>query len=120
MSCFIVSKECMDLAVYAASQDHESCEDMDERGREFYQMNLDAFNACYNGRHSSDVPEYRFRPLGKPSAISQYKAVQCLLYQCTEGDIEKREQFKRLEKTLHELAADIVCELPEYKTAQWG
>ena len=53
------------------------------------------------------------------SLVHFYKAIQCLLYQCSEGNVPESPLYQELQRAAAELAGGIVRELPEYETAAW-
>jgi len=58
-----------------------------------------------------------------PSAVQLVKSLQCLSYQCSEGNVGEGcyvEEIKALRGTISELCEMIVHNLPEYKAAKWG
>ena len=52
--------------------------------------------------------------------VAGYKALRCLLYQCSEGDVPKTPLFKELQAAAAEVAHEIVSSLPQYEEAAWG
>ena len=52
--------------------------------------------------------------------VEAYKACQCLLYQLSEGDIDKRPLYAALEGALSRIADQIISKLPSYEEAAWG
>lgn len=52
--------------------------------------------------------------------VNLYKSVQCLHYQCSEGDATGDELYAVLESISHMLAAGIIHHLPEYDKAEWA
>jgi hypothetical protein len=58
-----------------------------------------------------------------PSAVQLVKSLQCLSYQCSEGDVGEGcyvDEMKALHGTISELCEMIVHNLPEYEAAEWG
>lgn len=49
-----------------------------------------------------------------------YKALTCLLYQCSEGDCPDSPVFKALERLKAAVAEEIISAMPEYTAAPWG
>lgn len=61
--------------------------------------------------------EFDSRPV--PCNIVQaYKSLSCFLYQCSEGDIDKKPLYKALEGYKHSLADSIISALPLYDQAE--
>lgn len=62
-----------------------------------------------------------FDPRPVPCNIVQaYKSLCCFLYQCSEGDIDKRPLYKALKDYEHYLAHSIISALPVYDQAEWA
>jgi len=52
--------------------------------------------------------------------VSTYKALDCYLYQCCEGDIPSSPLYLWLHEQQTKLAHSIMRHLPEYEAAPWG
>jgi hypothetical protein len=110
-------------------------------GRQLYAMNLDAVMERYPDTHDNpkDMPgpvdakgrstaarlptTYKAKlrnPVTQADWVAGFKAISCLSYQCSEGDVPKTELFKELELAEGMIAARIVQNLPEYEKAPWG
>jgi hypothetical protein len=97
-------------------------------GEELLKLNLLAFYDRY--KHIKDIQkeikeaikEYEFEdlPLKDRSILQVLKSIQCLLYQCSEGNIPEQPLFKVLEKITEHLKSHIINEIPEYNQAVWG
>ena len=62
----------------------------------------------------------RRAPMRLAALCDGYKALRCLRYQCSEGDIPMTDLFAELERAMGEIAEEIVQGLPEYEAASWG
>lgn len=118
MSAFIVSSETMHRVVFAIERQTElfaglpahTCAQLDVIGRALFEMNARAVNSRYPGEPQQVVPEYTFRPLGDEISVpkaAQFKAVACLLYQCSEGNEPDSELFKALDALCNRLACAV-------------
>lgn len=128
MSAFIVSDETMHRVVNVILSNTTSfgniwTEDKDAGtriGQLLFKLNALAVNDRYN--EAEKAPDYHFREgylLIQCDLVSAYKSLQCLLYQCAEGDIPEMKLFKELENLSHRLAHKIVSDLPAYSAADW-
>jgi hypothetical protein len=89
-------------------------------GKKLFLMNRRALCARYGcGEHLS-LPEFVFERWAHASPIEQFKAMLCLLYQCSEGNVPNSPLYDELNRTAGELAQRIVQDLPEYEKASWG
>lgn len=52
--------------------------------------------------------------------VQIFKSMECLLYQCNEGEIDESDLYKRLQAAKCVVAAMIVAKLPEYESAKWA
>jgi hypothetical protein len=86
-------------------------------GQFLFQLNRKAVNHRY--RESDESPNYQHKR-SIDSAVQQLKAMQCLRYQCSEGDFEDNPAHIALNRTIGSLAEVIVRGLPEYEQAKWG
>lgn len=92
-------------------------------GRSLYRMNEDAMNARYDKRWHDDV-EYThpsslsYIPQDADISLGQAaKSIDCLLYQCSEGDVPKSELFLKLKAFRATL--NILDSHPDYQAARW-
>jgi len=105
-----------------------------------YNLNEEAFCQRYPSTNSSgertrypenlgfepfnlEAEEYLYRlPLRikREDLIPALKATQCLLYQCSEGDVPEHPLFKALEEFIARLAKDYSESSTEYLAAKWG
>ena len=115
MSAFIVSEATMNRAVQA--MDESQSEELTQLGRAMYALNQDAIEARYCEREN--VPEFTYSAPAC-SRVAALKALQCLIYQCSEGDIpETSLLYKRMTDRANALCRAIVHDLPEYEKAAW-
>lgn len=138
MSAFVVSKSCIDKCVCAWSKilDHArhnpiSHDLLDATGQALMRMNYTAVAARYPAESRAGEEEviaaYRYAApknayaINKTSARCQvYKALQCLRYQCSEGEVPKSALYRDLTERMHEMASIIIEGLPDYGSAPWG
>jgi hypothetical protein len=125
MSAFIVNTTTMDKVVAAVLSRYQSRtfagvpvsrETAKAIGKALFQLNADAVNQRYGER--DQPPDYKWRH-ADTSDIQQYKAVQCLSYQCAEGDVPERPLYRELEHLERLMAAEIIRRLPAYERAPW-
>lgn len=132
MSAFIVSKSCIDAIVsylprarpflgQYAEWDYFlpgiANADATALGQALWDMNRDAVNDRY--READAAPVYTASHV-PTTAVRAYKAIGCLLYQCSEGDVPQRDLFRKMERLSKFLADMVISELPEYKAVRWG
>lgn len=89
-------------------------------GQALYKMNCEAVGARY-GKYEDMIDEiYKYTPEFNNSLVQVYKDIQCLSYQCAEGDIPNTELYKWLSDFESSIASRIIDKLPEYQTASWS
>lgn len=61
-------------------------------------------------------------PLRLPTEmlVAGVKAMGCLRYQCSEGNVPESALFKELEKATAAVSYEIVSRMPAYEAAPWG
>jgi hypothetical protein len=128
MSAFIVSDETMQRAVEGIRLSGMSDflgyftdTQGEEIGQILFDLNAEAVHQRYP-QHEPKFPVYRhcFPPRsGRRAKIEGYKALCCVRYQCSEGDLPRRPEYQALCEVIALLAAEIVSELPEYQAAPW-
>lgn len=57
---------------------------------------------------------------GEEYDIQTLKSLQCLTYQCAEGNVPNTKLYKLLELFERAIMSKIISELPSYKEATWG
>jgi hypothetical protein len=66
------------------------------------------------------LPQFVFEKWADAAPVEQFKAMCCLLYQCSEGKVPNTPLYGELNRAAGELAQRIVEDLPEYYKASWG
>lgn len=127
MSAFMVSTTTMHVVIDCISRNRRSfgnyaigsadSSTLSDIGTALFALNQAALKARYGDE--DQAPDYTFRQVMPATDIQSFKAVQCLLYQCNEGDVPASPLFKELEEFVDELARKIVCALPAYGAAKW-
>jgi hypothetical protein len=82
---------------------------------------LNQLSLGYRYGDEREVLTYRFQPL--PSTpVQAFKALQCWLYQCMEGEIPELSRLYTFFDTVvaPALAESIIMRSPEYDRAEWG
>lgn len=57
---------------------------------------------------------------GDTSQFQVLKSMECLLYNCAEGEVTEKPLFKGLERMISALRHDIISNLMGYKLASWA
>lgn len=132
MSAFVISHQAMDRCVGAilykekpygsplgtfCGQAVESW-DPSQLGRMLYGLNTQAVAQRYN-EAPADMSSYCFNPNNVGSLEAGIKALESLLYQCSEGDIFETSGYKELERALGLLCLSVVRSSPAYEKAPW-
>lgn len=132
MSAFIVSDETMQAVVEAfvvVERIHgRQSVDPTELGQQLYKMNYDAIHARYPDTidNSDNVPgpippvdpeAFQWRIGRQFTRCAMLKAIRCLLYQCSEGNVPESPLFRQLSDASESLTYEIISELPEWKAA---
>lgn len=133
MSCFIVPIDTIDRIIstielqggwsrHAASLPVAFLYDWDALGRALLALNADAYRARY-GEPANDDPSDLAPYIWKGcyvTLIEGYKALRCLLYQCTEGQVPDAPLFVALAAYADALAVTLVERSPAYRSAAWA
>jgi hypothetical protein len=132
MSSFFVSKATIDACVAAIHhnaayhRDHGMlyATSMDTLGKELWELNRDAVCTRYNDvaaetdGYEAKIAAYKYKTTF-PTLIQMLKSLQCLIYQCSEGNVPERETYKALERVADLIKDRIISDLPVYKAAKW-
>jgi hypothetical protein len=139
MSCFIVSDSLLDTifryidinqstpeiryliereAHYGYPEDRAA--HYSHRGSEMLALNIAAYNHRYP-QENIEPDHYSFTSLAPaPHLLTVIKALDCWLYQCSEGDTPETACFKHWETFNNRLKSYYVTSQPEYEAAPWG
>ena len=123
MSAFIVDDETMHRAVTgyhrAMSKGSPNSKALTELGRKWFAMNQRAVEQRYREQHETPAGEgYAFKYVDANS-VDYYKALRCLRYQCSEGDVPESPEFQELCGVIDGLGYSIISKLPEFERAKW-
>ena len=134
MSAFLVNEDVLYKSMRAIkvastnSWTHDLKDELESNpGNVFYKLNYLNRHAL-NQRYGDDIGKssYKFSSTKWINAnlnynnIECYKALQCFMYQCSEGSTIKKELFKLIEKLEGCLADIIISKTAEYKAASWS
>lgn len=145
MSAFVVDITTMDRAVSAIcgrnfyGQIVYKFQDIDTQltdaptliGRRLFTLNVEAVMQRYPDTQDNpgDLPgmdgaaalplTYVHTRSPSRGLVDGYKAIRCLMYQCSEGDADKSEVFRALNDAAGQVAYAIVATMPEYERAAW-
>jgi ethanolamine utilization cobalamin adenosyltransferase len=88
----------------------------------FNKMNRYAI-ACRYGDKTKPAKLRTFNVERKPTTVHQFfKNLECLCYQCSEGDTEKKHRttWNKMEKMIYKYARNIAFDHPAVAAAEWG
>jgi len=133
MSSFLVSRELISrIATFivreqggrssigrACSRQFPGELDNESLQRELWEMNV----AALRQRYGDDAGVYEFSPIYVPQPVNLFalaKDMDCLLYQCREGDVPQTALYKAMQEVRNALCLYLVRSQPEYDRADWG
>jgi hypothetical protein len=122
MSAFTVSTLTIDRCVSAIYRDWQGGKSETQLGKQLMQLNRKAMDERYPDRHEeskstdAEVEEYRHTPQA-PNPYFFLVALECLRYQCTEGDVPKTPLYGEIERAANHWRGAILSAIPEYKAA---
>lgn len=129
MSAFLVSRETMHRAVAAIEQSSDrfgagplghlpDAKAMSALGRQLYKMNVDALRQRYPAQRFCPPANYawRSRPI---DPLSGFFALDCLLYQCTEGNVPETPLYQAAARVRDGLARVAAHDAANAKNVPW-
>jgi len=116
MSAFIVNNTTIHRCLWGLYYAKLSFDYDPEIGNKLYDLNAKAVAQRYDEKPDSFKFKKEETPVNKISAV---KALHCLRYQCSEGDVPKDPLFKKISRAIEILSEDIVCNLPEWNEEPW-
>lgn len=90
--------------------------DPQKLGQSLWDMNAEAVDQRYSENNPRTIYRYGCEAMNQ---VERYKAMECFLYQCSEGDVPETPLYRDMERIKNELGADIISRLPEYEAASW-
>jgi hypothetical protein len=127
MSAFFVDPATVDAAVTAIIRAGVlmSLEEATNIGRGLWTLNAEAVHHRYGERAEEmvgsveELAAYRWTPRNEPLPVL-FKSLQCLLYQCDEGNVPEAELYQHTHALFDRLRATGIEKTPEYEAAPWG
>lgn len=144
MSCFIVTHRNIDYILstldtmymtnkpfYARSdinrilqRDFDYClsdDELTKLGKDFIALNEEAYHQRYDEDvDKNNIDSYVYNHISDTNIYQALKSLNCLIYQCSEGDVPDMELYKTLKELSNFLKDVIVNESEEYEQAEWG
>jgi hypothetical protein len=136
MSAFVVEKETIDRVMWGLKYLSETSlgntnyelSDLDRIGANLWNLNVRAVAYRYRLTDPTETSPRQYRYGGSllfqqsiAHKVACLKAMECLIYQCTEGEqFETDPYFVMMEKAIQKMACAIVHDMPEYEKANWG
>lgn len=123
MSAFIVDEFTMHRVLmgvhWAGGRGQIDREEMTKLGRKWYAMNREAVIQRYRDDSEFAVPNYEFKLLAPRNPVDYVKAMQCLVYQCSEGDVPDTQEYANLRDVLNVAMGKLIRNMPGYESAAW-
>ena len=94
-----------------------STADLNRLGKAIFAMNCSAVFQRYE--EPVEAPKFRYRPLGTISNLAAYRALSCLIYQCSEGDVPTRQLYRDLDALQDRLAHSIASRAADEAKLPW-
>ena len=88
-----------------------------------YRLNVRAVNQRYNDNTQEDGGTVLVKELCRiDTDITRgrfLKALECLSYQMSEGDVPETREYKLVDKLIHAVTRDMAHSMEEYESAEW-
>ena len=125
MSAFLCNQkhmQCIADGLFTIRGGESDCEKSTiEQVNRFIAMNLEALAQRYEGIDWGKSPEIKGLQVDlELNVVQLVKALQCLRYQCSEGDVPESEVYRELGDVIHEAMSYTIRLLPDYERADWG
>lgn len=123
MSAFIVDEFTMHRVLmgvhWAGGRGSIDREEMTKLGRRWFAMNREAVIQRYRDDSEFAMPNYEFKLLAPRNPVDYVKAMQCLIYQCSEGDVPDTQEYANLRDVLNVAMGKLIRAMPGYESAAW-
>jgi hypothetical protein len=110
--------EHIQIILKEAGYDLTTLEGREKLFNHLYSMNIQAVNQRYEEANKREP--YKYRIISSYPCIQVFKAFNCFMYQCAEGEIPKSDLYKFMSKVEGLVARHILTNMPEYDKAYWG
>lgn len=98
MSAFLVSDGTIDRVVslvFAFRNQAIEGDNADKFGARLYRLNMEALRQRYNDKPTRFT--YKHREHQDDTTLAQFKALECLIYQCSEGNVPEKPLYQELD-----------------------
>ena len=127
MSAYFVEQPTVDAAVTAIIRAGVlmSLDEANNIGRALWTLNAEAVQARYGDRAeelvegAQEIAAYRWTNRNEPTPVL-FKSLECLLYQCNEGNVPEAELYQKADAIRQALERAGAKTAPEYEAAPWG
>jgi len=122
MSTFTVSTRTINRCVSGMYRHWQGGDAETLLGQRLMRLNRAALDERYPGRHDDmkasqpEIEGYRHSPQA-PNPYLFLVALECLLYQCSEGEVVKDPLYAEVECAVNHWRGTILSAIPEYKPA---
>ena len=122
MSAFTVSTLTIDRCVSGMYRHWQGGDAETPLGQRLMRLNRQALSERYGDRHPEmkatdpEIEGYRHTPQA-PNPYLFLVALECLLYQCSEGEVVRDPLYAEAERAVSHWRAVILAALPEYQAA---
>jgi len=96
----------------------ENEEDCIKLANELIKLNAEAVNHRYN--ETTEAVIFEWNSDVKPNIYQFLKSVECLIYQCSEGNTPNTDLYKWLERLSDSIKDFIIKDADDYKKARWN
>ena len=107
-----IGRQLFEMNIEAVMQRYPDCRDTPD--------NMPGWQGCETMAETYQAPRLASGRLMRPALCDGYKALTCLRYQCSEGNVTETVLYKKLCECIADVANEIVTGLPEYDAAVWG
>lgn len=129
MSAFIVTDKTMQVVVNAIDHYHDregiwcnmlvrNSHHLDMIGQELFKLNANAVSQRYRGEEQH-VPGFVYKNRTFTD-LERYRAVACLVYQCSEGNVPDTEMYQALVRIENIYAGRIADDLARKANVPWN
>jgi hypothetical protein len=96
--------------------------DRERLANAMFALNVRAVEERYGEGEAAKFRPLDFAPRGVAPVglLATYRALQCWLYQCSEGDVEASALFRLMSQLSDRMAHAIVRNMREYQNGDWG
>ena len=106
----------------SALPDNTLEQEAERLAKDLFALNVAGVNARYGKDQAQEFRplDFKYKSTLPPGQLQAIKSMQCLSYQCCEGDVPEQPLYKALNECIGNCCRDWVTSSEAYERCKWG